>query len=32
MFNMCIVRIVLFRILFVEGDLILDNEEKLLLL
>lgn len=32
MFNMCILRIVLFRILFVEGDLILDNEEKLLLL
>lgn len=29
---MCILRIVLFRILFVEGDLILDNEEKLLLL
>lgn len=32
MFYMCILRIVLFRILFVEGDLILDNEEKLLLL
>lgn len=32
MFNMCIVRTALLRTLSAEGDLILDNEEKPLLL